>query len=249
MSRNDFIEEGRFRNSGREMANIEVLRSQSAKEIEVAIDKSFEEGRHVLLLYDDEMEGLFDKFLLECFAGRAWFPPYDFVVGFPGNEITTRDEFYVKCRTGIHLADYMGDNLNALHDILTHEALSPDPRKRTLWVWYDAHVLYSSDPQAFQEFFETMVGSSTAAITGELGGIGGYGDHPARPVRILLTGRWEVIGDEASRDDSFLYWLRQTWYEPQPPDEPTGLLTLRISGKETKSGRFRKKLAGFQKKN
>lgn len=215
------------------MTNIEILRPQSAKEIEIAVEKSFDEGRHVMLLYDDEMGDLPDKFLVE-YLKVTYTPPHDFVVALSGNDIKTKDDFYAKCRTQIHLADYMGDNLNALHDVLTCEALSPDPTKRTLWVWDNAHVLYSNDSQAFQDLFETMILSASEAISGDLGYIGSTA-IPARLVRILLTGRWGVMGDEASRKDSFLYRLRQTLQELQPPDESTKLRTLRISDKEAKN--------------
>lgn len=210
------------------MRNVEILRPRSTKELEVAVDNSFDGGRHVLLLFDDKTIDSQDKFFSEYLLRRTFFPPYDSLVHVTGDDITTADEFYAKCRTSIHLADYMGSNLDALADILRFEALSPDPTKRTLWVWSNAHVLYSNDSLAFQQLFETMIDCSMYAISGELGSIGSF-NLPARPVKVLLTGTWEVMGDEASRDDSFLYWLRQTWFKPQPPDKPTGVLTLRIS--------------------
>ena len=210
------------------MRNVEILRPHSSKDIEVAVDSSFDSGRHVLLLFDDKTTDSQDKFFSECLNRRKFLPPYDFLVCIPGDDVKTAKKFYAKCRTSIHHAGYMGSNLDALADILTDEALSPDPANRTLWVWSNAHVLYSKNSRAFQQLFGVMVRSAMDAISGELGYIGSF-KLPARPVRILLTGTWEAMGDEASSDDSFLYWLRWIWNKPQPRDKPTGLLTLRIS--------------------
>ncbi len=113
----------------------------------------------------------------------------------------------------------MGSNLNALDEILRWEGISSDPKTPTYWIWSEAHVLFEADRESFSGIFDTMADCARHVRQA------GWGAQ-TQMVYIMLTGSWQSLGEEASKDESLLYNFPHTRHWS---DKSTGFVTLRIS--------------------
>lgn len=142
--------------------------------------------------------------------------------------------------------------LENVHDILWDEGMKWGTGARSYWIWRRADVFYASsasnlkDYRTFNEIFEIMTDDARQARTREghetwAAGVRasweeglGQALPPWRPpstyagVRILLTGLWDAMGEEASKENSFLYRFREG-YRDIYPDSSTGLVTFRVA--------------------
>ncbi len=204
------------------MADLKTLIDPSSERMGDAVEEVLRAGNHVLLLFDDGLDEVHDRFLREYLVARSRHPPFDFLVYLRGDEMRSAEEFYTQCRTAIHLADYMGSNLDALQDVLRGEALSPDRGRRTLWVWRRVDVLYANDREFFESAFDAALDCARQVSKGFLA-------QPGRQlVSVLLTGRWAVLREAASNKDSFVYRF-QEFLKPAFPDLSTHVVSVRIT--------------------
>jgi len=214
--------------SGSALPDLRAVRGV-AEDIVVAIDEVLNAGHPTLLLFGHGMERVHERFTTEFQMRRH---RHDYMLAWRGERISSHREFYDEC---VHLMPdveaWFGRNLDALDEILRSQGLgiARDPRNRTYWVWENAHVLLEHDKEFFRKLYPCFVEDAKDVNAGS--GLGGIGDSPfpAQRVSLLLTGRLEPMRDLALDGDSFLHLTRWWQYRPQPPPEPTGLVTFTVS--------------------
>ena len=174
---------------------------------------------------------LHSRFLREYLRERE-LQAYDFLVVIRGELARDKELFFQELRYAVPLADYMGSNFDAALDVLRHEALSKDPSRRTLWVWRHCHVLSKGDPPSFAAAFHTIAFCAREVSMGYSDKRGRtippWPNWSAQSVGVILTGLWDGMRDEVSRNDSSLYNFPE-WATPLLSKPSTRLAVFRIT--------------------
>lgn len=174
------------------------------EDIEAIVNKATTEGTNLLLLYDDHVDDMLHDYLREFAQSDERFS-----ILFPGKRIHTIEKFYKQARKSIPQAGYMGDNLDALDDVLRVEGISSRSGEDVFWIWERSHYLFQRDPESFRGVFESMAWCSRQTRSGFVDSHGKRNVpwprwSPQRVV-LILTGRSDVMLSEASRSKSFFF--------------------------------------------
>ena len=199
-------------------ASFQTLRVEGPDEIARAVVSTTAQGHAALVLFHENKSSVHEAFLdsLVNSSGSS-----KHVLIFHGEATSTADDFYNECcRVMPAISGWFGRNLDAFDEILRSRGLglSRDGTQPAFWIWRNAHVLFSSDRESFKKILHVMV-SAASRISRERADIA--------PVALVVTGLWEVMGDEASKDDSFLFrpsGPEASWF----PKKETGLIAIRV---------------------
>ncbi len=210
------------------MPDVRPVRGAS-DDIVAAVDEVLNAGQPTFVLFGQGLERVHDTFTTEFQRGRR---RDDYMLAWHGEGISSPKEFYDECvRLMPDMANWFGRNLDALDEVLRSQGLgiARDPRNRTYWIWDNAHVLFEHDKEFFRKLYPCFV--EDAKHINEGFGLGGIGDRPfpAQRVSLLFTGLGKPIADVAFDGDSFLHLTRWWQYRPQPPPDPTRLVTFMVS--------------------
>lgn len=179
--------------------------------------------RHSVVLFDRGLEDLHCEFVAELTeAARRT----GFLILLSGGRVVDESGFFEEVRSAVPYASKADSSLNVLDELLQGFGTSENGRLVSYWIWTNAHNLALRQLRFFANVLEALAVNARTVSEGFIGPRGVV--RGRQQVAVIVTGEWEAMDRMASRTDSPLYRLSDS-YRSAFPDLSTRFEALHVS--------------------